>query len=227
MSRPHTTMLVAVSLDGKISPRRNPGQPNPVGPGLISDEVMALHNSRRAEADGIMVGLNCILLDDSRLTLREGGGKSPTRVILDGLAEMPPTARVLDPDASTVVIVSSDAPEDRVQVFRDMGAGIICSGKGRYVDLMPAMAELGERFGIRKLLVEGGGTVHRSMITEGLYDEIHLIVCPFVIGGSRSITPVGRAAFWPKGTVPEYSLAETDVMGDYVYLIYRPRKPGN
>ena len=68
MNRPYTTMLVAVSLDGKISPRRNPGQPNPVGPGLISDEMMAVHNSRRAEADGIMVGLNCILLDDSRLT---------------------------------------------------------------------------------------------------------------------------------------------------------------
>jgi len=227
MNRPHTTMLVAVSLDGKISPRRSPGQPNPVGPGLIGDDIMALHNSRRAEADGIMVGLNCILLDDSRLTLRGSGGESPTRIILDGLAEMPPAARVLNPDVPTIVVVSNDAPPDRVQTFRDMGAGIICSGHGRYVDLVPAMTELRERFGIRKLLVEGGGTVHRSMIAEGLYDEIHLIICPFVIGGSRSITPVGRAAFWPKGKVPEYNLAETDVIGDYLYLIYRPKKSGN
>ena len=77
-------MLVAVSLDGKISPKRRPGQPNPVGPEYISEEVMALHNSRRAGVDGIMVGLNCILMDDSRLTLREGRGRNPTRIGLDG-----------------------------------------------------------------------------------------------------------------------------------------------
>ena len=101
LKRPYAFMLVAVSLDGKIAPRRRPGQPNPVGPALIDPAIMQLHNQQRASADAIMVGLNCILLDDSRLTLREGSGRNPVRIVLDGLAEMPLTAKVLGPEAST------------------------------------------------------------------------------------------------------------------------------
>jgi 2,5-diamino-6-(ribosylamino)-4(3H)-pyrimidinone 5'-phosphate reductase len=215
-------MLVAVSLDGKISPRRLPGQPNPVGPENIEDEIMKLHNSRRAEVDAVMVGLNCILLDDSRLNLREGGGKNPIRVVLDGLAEMPSEARVLDGDASTVVAVGRDAPPERVRTLRERGAKIVTSGRGRFVDLRPLMKTLYREFDVRRLMVEGGGTVHRSMIAAGLYDEIHMIICPFVVGGSRSTTPVDRAAFWPRRGMPRYRLAEADVLGDYLYIIYEP-----
>lgn len=220
MNRPFTFMLVAVSVDGKISPRRQPGQPNPVGPELISGEVMALHNSMRSGVDGIMVGLNCILLDDSRLTLREPVGKNPTRIVLDGLAEMSPEARVLDGQAPTIVAVTGDAPVERVRAFEQKGAGIIVSGRGRFVSLPPLMERLYTGYGIKKLVVEGGGTLHRSMIAEGLYDELHLIICPFIIGGSRSITPAGRSSFWPKGEVPRYALVRNETRGDYVYLVY-------
>jgi riboflavin-specific deaminase-like protein len=221
MKRPYTFMLVAVSLDGKISPKRHPGQLNPVGPSLIEEDIMKLHNSQRTDVDGIMVGLNCILLDDSRLTLRDGRGRNPMRIVLDGLAEIPPTARVLNKDAPTIVAVTKDAPPDKVAAFKKRGAHIVTAGHGRYVDLPPLMNILYEQFDIKRLVVEGGGTVHRSMIAAGLYDEIHLIVCPFVIGGSTSITPVERSAFWPRGKVPRFRLDKTDIVGDYLYIIYK------
>jgi len=224
MIRPFTFMLVAVSIDGKISPKRRPGQANPVGPAYIDEEIMRLHNSQRADVDGIMVGLNCILLDDSRLTLREGEGHNPTRVVLDGLAQMPATARILGREAPTVVAVTRDAPARRVRILKEKGANIIVSGKGRFVDLPPVVEELKRDYGIEKLMVEGGGTVHRSMIAHGLYDELRFIICPFVIGGSGSITPAGRASFWPRGRIPFYRLAEHRQIGDYLYLVYKPRE---
>jgi 2,5-diamino-6-(ribosylamino)-4(3H)-pyrimidinone 5'-phosphate reductase len=183
---------------------------------------MQLHNAQRADVDGIMVGRNCILLDDSRLTLREAGGGNPTRVVLDGLAEIRATARVLGGEARTIVAVTHDAPPDRVEAIRARGAEIVTAGKGLYVDLLALMAELRGRFGIRRLLVEGGGTVHRSMIACNLYDEIQLIICPFVIGGSTSITPAGRRAFWPETAVPRYRLDRSEVIGDYLYVTYKP-----
>lgn len=222
--RPFTRMLVAVSLDGKIAPRRKPGQPNPVGPSLIDPEIMELHNSQRAKADGIMVGRNCILLDDSRLTLRNKESNNPTRIVLDGLAEVPPTARAFGREARTIVAVTPDASSDRVAAFREKGADIVTGGRGRFVDLPYLMHELHSRFGIGHLLVEGGGTVHRSMIAAELYDEIHLIVCPFVIGGSTSITPVERNSFWPHGRIPRYQLDSAEVLGDYLYVKYRSNK---
>ena len=224
MKRPYTFMLVAVSLDGKISPRRRPGQANPIGPALINEKIMTLHNARRADVDGIMVGLNCILLDDSRLTLRDGQGKNPTRIVLDGLAEMSPEARILQPDAPTIVAVTQDAPVERIQALKDRGAHIVVAGRGRFVDLPRLMHVLCEQFHIKRLMVEGGGTVHRSMITAELYDELHLIVCPFVIGGSTSISPVERSAFWPRGQVPTFSLEKIDVIDNYLYTIYKPNK---
>jgi riboflavin-specific deaminase-like protein len=224
MNRPHTIMLVAVSLDGKISPMRNPGQTNPIGPTLIDPEIMALHNSRRSSADAIMVGLNCILLDDSRLTLRGAEGKNPVRIVLDGFAEMPDTARVLSGEAPTIVAVTKDAPKDRVNALKRRGADILVAGRGKFVDLGPLVSDLADRRGIRSLLVEGGGTVHRSMMAENLYDELHLIVCPFVIGGADSITPVERSAFWPDEAIPRYRLVKAEKIGDYVYMIYQPKE---
>jgi 2,5-diamino-6-(ribosylamino)-4(3H)-pyrimidinone 5'-phosphate reductase len=218
--RPFAFMLVAVSLDGKISPRRRPGKANPVGPGLITPEIMSLHNKQRIGIDAIMVGLNCILLDDSRLTSREDEGRSPTRIVLDGMAETPPKARVLGPEAPTIIAVTKDAPPHRVAAIRERGAEVVAAGRGRFVDLPRLMEVLSVDFGIKRLLVEGGGTVHRSMIAARLYDELHLIVCPFVIGGASSITPVQRGAFWPNGEVPTYRLKQADVHGDYLYIVY-------
>lgn len=222
MNRPYTFMLVAVSLDGKISPKRRPGQPNPIGPALIAADIMKMHNAQRAEADAIMVGLNCILLDDSRLTLREHAGKNPIRIVLDGLAEIPPASHVLNKDALTIIAVTGDAPANRVEVFKKSGAHIVTAGHGKYVDLPILMKTLYEQYNIDHLLVEGGGTVHRSMIAAGLYDEIHLIMCPFAIGGSTSITPIERSAFRPGSRIPRFKLSKVDVFGDYLYIVYKP-----
>jgi riboflavin-specific deaminase-like protein len=224
MNRPYTFMLVAMSLDGKISPRRHAGQPNPIGPSLIDEAIMKLHNAQRSSVDGIMVGLNCILLDDSRLTLRGNEGENPTRIVLDGLAEMSPTSRILENDAPTIIAVTQDAPAQRVKAFKARGAHIVVAGRGKFVDLPRLMTALYEDYHIKRLMVEGGGTVHRSMITAGLYDELQLIMCPFVMGGSGSISPVERSAFWPRGAVPQFNLEKADVIGNYLYIIYKPEK---
>ncbi len=222
LPRPYTIMLVAVSLDGKIAPNRRPGEPNPVGPALIAPEIMKLHNDQRATVDAIMVGLNCIRLDDSRLTLREGKGKNPIRIVLDGLAQIPLRARVLGGEAPTIVAVTSDAPGDRVAELRRRGAHVVTAGRGRFVDLPRLFAALSEEWGVRRLLVEGGGTVHRSMMARDLYDEVRLIICPFVIGGAASITPVQRAAFRPAEAIPKFRIADAQVLGDYLYVTYKP-----
>ena len=111
--------------------------------------------------------------------------------------------------------------------FVARGAEIVVAGRGKYVDLSHLLPGLLRRFGIERLLVEGGGTVHRSMIARNLYDEIQLIICPFVIGGSTSITPVERRAFWPQDAVPRYRRDQTQIIGDYLYVVYKPKDDSN
>ena len=52
-----------------------------------------------------------------------------------------------------------------------------------------------ERTGIRRLLVEGGGTLVEAMLRAGLVDEIQLFVAPMILGGQDAPTPVDGAGF--------------------------------
>ena len=45
--------------------------------------------------------------------------------------------------------------------------------------------------GVRRLMVEGGGTVHTQFLTADLADELHLVVAPFFVGDSRARRFVG------------------------------------
>jgi riboflavin biosynthesis pyrimidine reductase len=61
------------------------------------------------------------------------------------------------------------------------------------------------------------------MITGSFYDEIHLIVCPFIMGGNDSITPVEKSSFWPAEEIPRCKLVDVKRMGDYLYIVYVPK----
>jgi 5-amino-6-(5-phosphoribosylamino)uracil reductase len=73
--------------------------------------------------------------------------------------------------------------------------------------------------GVRRLMVEGGGTVHTQFLTADLADELHLVVAPFFVGDSRARRFVGDGQFaWnPRRRA---TLAEVRQIGDVVLLRY-------
>ena len=73
--------------------------------------------------------------------------------------------------------------------------------------------------GVRRLMVEGGGTVLTQLLTEGLADELQLVVAPLFVGDSRAVRFVGDGTFpWHDGR--RARLAETRPVGDVVLLRY-------
>ena len=64
---------------------------------------------------------------------------------------------------------------------------------GEPVDPDAVLADLAAR-GVRRLMVEGGGTVHAQFLTAGLADELHLVVAPFFVGDGRAPRFVGEGA---------------------------------
>ena len=61
------------------------------------------------------------------------------------------------------------------------------------VDLRLALEKLGARFGVRTLMLEGGGGINGSFLRDGLIDEVSLLVAPV-----RTGAPVRR----PYSTCP-------------------------
>jgi len=183
--RPWTVMKAALTLDGKLTFRRN-----------HADRITGAETSRkvhrlRDQLDAILVGAETVRVDNPSLTTRISGrrGKNPIRVVLDSGLRVPQDARLVaeNEDGLTWIFCSADAEEERVLRFRDAGVTVIPvdpDERGR-VDLHRVTAELGRRQ-VCSLLVEGGGAVHGSFLNSRLIDHVMLFYAP-IFGGDDGV----------------------------------------
>lgn len=87
-----------------------------------------------------------------------------------------------------ICVMSEHAPEDYLRMLKDQGISYIVSGPTS-VNLAQALDQLGEKFGVRTLLLEGGGHINGGFLEAGLVDEISLLIVPG-IDGRRNIPTV-------------------------------------
>jgi 2,5-diamino-6-(ribosylamino)-4(3H)-pyrimidinone 5'-phosphate reductase len=186
--RPHVLMMSEITADGKLTLKK--GASSKILMKYMAHETELLLHETRAEYDAIMVGANTIRIDNSFLTVRYVEGKSPLRVIPCSMADIPLDANVLKNDAPTAIAVCEDAPPDRVDAIKRKGAHVIVAGK-KHVELPLLMKILKEKFGVKKLMIEGGPTLNWHMLHDRLVDEIRLIHLPFIVGGSDTPSLVG------------------------------------
>ncbi len=85
-----------------------------------------------------------------------------------------------------------------------------------------ALDELGQR-GVRRLMVEGGATVHTQLMAAGLADELHLAIAPLLVGQKDAPKFLGPADY-PGGSTARMRLLEARVIGDVVLLRYAPKE---
>ncbi len=89
---------------------------------------------------------------------------------------------------------------------------------GQPVDVRYVGEDLYAR-GVRRLMVEGGGTIHTQFLAAGVADELQLVVAPFFVGDSRSRRFVDDGRF-PWNPDRRATLAEVRQIGDVVLLRY-------
>jgi len=80
-----------------------------------------------------------------------------------------------------ICVVSEKAPEDYLDMLRQKEISYVVAGKSS-VDLRKAVDQLGKYFGIRTLLLEGGGHINGAFLQAGLVDELSLLVVPGIDG---------------------------------------------
>ena len=125
-----------------------------------------------------------------------------------------------DIDGDHVVAVLSERVSDEYLAFlREHGVSYLLAGAPE-VDLSLALEKIGALFGVRTLMLEGGGRINGGMLREGLIDEVSLLIAPVADG--RAGTP---ALFDIDGDdVTPYRLALESVerrADDVLWLRYR------
>ncbi len=178
--RPYTIVFSTETVDGRIA--------DPMGFSRLScQEDFELLHEMRGWADAVMVGARTVIIDNPSLTVRQAVGRSPLRVVLDGELRVPPDARVFEVPVRSVIITRRGHAEERLAAYRKRGVKVIEAGSGTGVDLVEAMESLSRDLGVRRLLVEGGGSTTYGMLREGLVDELWVTVAPFVFGAGTPL----------------------------------------
>jgi 2,5-diamino-6-(ribosylamino)-4(3H)-pyrimidinone 5'-phosphate reductase len=150
----------------------------------------------KAGSDAVMVGIGTVLADDPSLTvkadecrnnrIKRGVDEHPVRIVVDSHARIPPDAKVLlKGPGKRIIAVSEQADEKKVAQLRTL-ATVIIAGDER-VNLVQLMDALGS-LGIRRVMVEGGGTLIAGLIADDLVDEIYTFVGNIIIGGKDAPT---------------------------------------
>jgi diaminohydroxyphosphoribosylaminopyrimidine deaminase/5-amino-6-(5-phosphoribosylamino)uracil reductase len=176
MRRPFVWCKGAVSLDGRVTAADGSSR------WLTSAPARRHAHGLRAQVDAMLVGSGTVLADDPQLTVRLDGwsGPQPLRVVLDGRARTPVTARVFDHEAPSLVLV---APDARDGVLRHAGIAVaqVKTDAGGRLDPSAVLDELWHR-GVRSVLVEGGPTALSAFVESDLFDRLVLYVAPLLLG---------------------------------------------
>jgi riboflavin biosynthesis pyrimidine reductase len=80
-----------------------------------------------------------------------------------------------------IAVLTEKVSDAHLAGLRSEAISYIFAGESE-LDLTLALEILNRELGVKRLLVEGGGTTNGSFLRAGLIDEIHLILCPAVDG---------------------------------------------
>jgi 2,5-diamino-6-(ribosylamino)-4(3H)-pyrimidinone 5'-phosphate reductase len=183
-SRPYVILNAAMSLDGKIATYT--GDSRMSSPG----DLRRVHRLR-ASVDGIMVGMRTLLRDDPKLTVKFAKDHRPHRIIVDSYAQTPLTSYVVRTarEIPTIVAVTSRASKNRIEILESRGVKVVICGKGPLVSARILLQTL-RKIGLRRILLEGGGALNWSMLSNGLVDEISVAITPRILGGEKAVSLV-------------------------------------
>jgi len=183
-ARPSVTLSYAQSLDGSIALRR--GEPLALS-GLESKQ---LTHKLRAAHDAILVGIGTVLSDDPQLNVRLAEGKDPRIVVLDSQLRTPLVAKMLKSGKARVFCA---ATADRRRQRELEGAGAIverqADAKATRVNLHEMLNRL-KVLGTKSVMVEGGGQVILSFLSEKLVERLVITIAPLFVGGYKAVESV-------------------------------------
>lgn len=222
-NRPMTTVVLAMSADGKIA---DVGR-SPARFGSAADKRHL--EEQVAQADAVLFGAETLRAYGTTLPVtaadlqsqRQHQGKppQPIQIVCSATGNLSrnlrffqqPVPRWLLTTASGAKGWPPPAPFDRILVT-DSELSVN----------WPAAFQQFRQLGIERLAILGGGELVAAILAIGGIDELYLTLCPVLLGGKTAPTPVGGSGF-VEAIAPQLELLSVRAIGQEVFLHYRVR----
>lgn len=177
--RPWVTAKLAVSLDGRTA------LANGYSKWITGEPARRDVQRLRARASAVVTGIDTVLADDPRLTVRDASletcGRQPLRVVLDSRLRFPEGAQLANGEAPTLILAGKDA-------VASTGKTVVSGTTVEYVattaqglDIAQCLRRLGE-LQCNEVLVEAGPRLAGAMLDGGYVDELVVYFAPVLLG---------------------------------------------
>lgn len=214
MNRPHTSVILAMSADGKIADAGyNPARfPSKTDKSRLEAHLAAMDAAIFGAGTLRAYGTSLSVRAPELLQRRQQGGLSPQpiQIVCSANGDLDRDWRFFRQPFPRWLLTCAE------------GARKWPEGFDRVLILSSWQETLQEftRLGIRNLAILGGGELIASLLEEGAIDEIYLTICPVLIGGKNAPTPVGGKGFLA-GDFPGLELVSVESIEGEIFVHYR------
>jgi 2,5-diamino-6-(ribosylamino)-4(3H)-pyrimidinone 5'-phosphate reductase len=216
MNRPYILVNVAMTADGKIDSVARKGA------AISSIADKARLDRLRAEVDAILVGGRTLIAEDPKLTVKSKQlrlmrkarnlEENPAKVGIVSVADLKPNGNFMAAgSARRLIFTTGRTPPKQLKQLEKAGAQVFLLNDG-VIDLRQVMKSLHQQ-GIRKLLVEGGGTLIAELFRLDMVDEVFIYIAARIFGGASAPTLADGPGFLPE-QAPGLQLESTEKFDD-------------
>jgi len=219
----HTTLVLAMSADGKIADADRRAAR------FSSKADLAHLEARVAAVDGVLFGGGTLRAYGTTLSVRDpdllaqrrrrGQSDQPWQVVWSPSGNLNPGCRFFQQPVPRGLLTTPEGSTPWKKTPHFSQTWVIPVDRVDPWDWHWTFAQL-QQAGINTLALLGGGTLAAELFRCQLVDEVYLTVCPLILGGHNAPTAVDGNGFFAD-QAPQLRLLESKVQGQEVFLHYR------
>jgi len=171
----------------------------------------------RATADAVICGARTVEISESILgnggeefrkqRLKNGLAEFNLRVIVSGSGSIDPDAKIFQQRFSPIIVLTTKrAGQKNLKSLHQLADEVKICGATE-INFPAALRWLRSKWGVKRLLCEGGGELNDALFRANLVDEINLTICPKIFGGRTAPTISEGQGFAKLGLTPKFKLA--------------------
>ena len=185
----------------------------------------------RATADAVMAGARTVDLAAINLgpgparfrrqRLNNGLMEHNLRVIVSGNGSLNPNAEIFKHHFSPILILTTGrVSKVRLRQLRALADEVKVCGR-QEINFREAFGWLRGKWGVKRLLCEGGGGLNDALFRARLVDELHLTICPKIFGGRNAPAIADGRGFRRLAEALPLQIKSFKRIGNEVFAVFR------